>query len=110
MKTVENIFSLQRELFCVFLAKSNQTSSDLVSLTASNSVPPPLTSPEKPNPEGTLVCQICFENFNGNWGLVHGRTMHAGYCEGCAEKLKKDKLPCPQCRSEIEAVIKVFMN
>ena len=54
-----------------------------------------LTSPEKPNPEGSLVCQICFENFNGNWGLVHGRTMHAGYCEGCAEKLKKDKLPCP---------------
>ena len=85
MKT-ENIFSLQREFFCVFLAQSNQTSPDLV---PSNSVPPPLTSPEKPDPERTLVCKICFENFNGNWGLVHGQTMHGGYCEGCAERPKK---------------------
>merc|ERR1712048_665436 len=66
--------------------------------------------PEEPHPEGSLVCQICYENSNGNWGLVHGGTMHAGYCEGCAEKLKRDRLPCPQCRSDIEAVIKVFMN
>jgi hypothetical protein len=60
MKAVENIFSLQREFFCVSLAQSNQTSPDLVLLSASNSVPPPLTSPEKPNPEGSLICQICF--------------------------------------------------
>ena len=94
----------------LFLAQTNRTTPVPNPLSASVSAPPQLPSPEKPDPEGTLVCQICFENFNGNWGLVHGRTMHAGYCEGCAEKLKKDKLPCPQCRSDIEAIIKVFMN
>ena len=78
-------------------------------MSASISVPPPLPSPEKPNPEGTLVSQICIENFSGYWDLVHGQTMNVGYCEGCAENLKKDKLPCPQCRREIEAAIKVFL-
>ena len=80
------------------------------SAATSGSAPATTTMPEEPDPEGSLVCQICFETYNGNWGLVHGRTMHAGYCEGCAEKLKRDRLPCPQCRSDIEAVIKVFMN
>jgi len=65
---------------------------------------------EQPNQEGSFTCQICFEKYNGNWGLLHGGTMHAGYCQGCAQKLKNDKAPCPQCRCEVEAVIKVFMN
>merc|ERR1712083_43437 len=65
---------------------------------------------EQSNPEGIYTCQICFEKFDGNWGFVHGGTMHAGYCQGCVLKLKQDGSPCPQCRCDIEAVIKVFMN
>merc|ERR1712223_669638 len=84
-------------------------------ITSGSALAPLTTKPEEPHPEelhpeGSLVCQICYENCNGNWGLVHGGTMHAGYCERCAEKLKRDRLPCPQCRSDIEVVIKVFMN
>ena len=56
-------------------------------------------------------CHNCFEELNGdNWGLVHGETSHAGYCRNCARRLKQQGLQCPQCRADIEAIIKIFSN
>ena len=54
---------------------------------------------------------ICNEELNGdNWGLVHGETSHAGYCRNCARRLKNQGLQCPQCRADIEAIIKIFSD
>ena len=58
--------------------------------------------------EEDSVCRICLENLTGNWGLVHKETMHAGYCGNCAKRLKNDRLPCPQCRANIQAVVRVY--
>ena len=56
-------------------------------------------------------CHTCFEELNGdNWGLVHGETSHAGYCRNCARRLKNQVLTCPQCRANIEAIIKIFSD
>ena len=60
------------------------------------------------NVEEDPICSICQEKLTGNWGLVHEESMHAGYCENCAKRLKNDRLPCPQCRANIEAVIRVY--
>ena len=56
-------------------------------------------------------CLICNEELNGdNWGLVHGETSHTGYCRTCARRLKNEHLQCPQCRADIEAIIKIFSD
>ena len=56
-------------------------------------------------------CHNCFEELNGeNWGLVHGETSHAGYCRPCARRLQNQGLQCPQCRANIEAIIKIFSD
>jgi len=55
-------------------------------------------------------CQICEEKLNNeNWGLVHGDSMHFGYCKVCANRLKNSGLPkCPDCCADIEAVLRVY--
>ena len=56
-------------------------------------------------------CHNCFEELNSdNWGLVHGETSHAGYCRNCARRFKSQGLQCPQCRGDIEAIIKIFSD
>ena len=71
--------------------------------------PTPLQTPQ---PKIELKeCHNCFEELNGdNWGLLHGETSHAGYCRNCARRLKNERLPCPQCRADIEAIIKIFSD
>jgi len=55
-------------------------------------------------------CQICEEKLhNENWGLVHGDSMHFGYCKICANKLKNSKLPkCPDCKSDVKTALRVY--
>merc|ERR1712008_183519 len=55
-------------------------------------------------------CQICEEKIhNENWGLVHGDSMHFGYCKICSNKLKNSTSPkCPRCCADIETVIRVY--
>ena len=58
--------------------------------------------------EANVECPICCEPLNEeNWGLLHGGTIHSGYCEECSNTLKKDGMNCPECRAIIEAVVKV---
>ena len=58
--------------------------------------------------EANVECPICCEPLNEeNWGLLHGGTIHSGYCEECSKTLKKDGMNCPECRAVIEAVVKV---
>ena len=54
-------------------------------------------------------CQICYAALNDvNYGFLHGNTIHSGYCENCANRLKQDGQDCPECRATIQAVIKVY--
>ena len=55
-------------------------------------------------------CQICAEKLHTeNWGLVHGNSMHFGYCKICANRLKNSALPkCPDCCADIENVLRVY--
>ena len=52
-------------------------------------------------------CPVCLEKlFDENWGLIHGDTIHIGFCETCTKRLEEDILPCPKCRASIEKVTK----
>jgi len=59
-------------------------------------------------------CPVCLEKrFGENWGLIHGDTVHIGFCETCTKRLENVKCncancgaKCPKCRARIEKVIK----
>ena len=55
-------------------------------------------------------CQICEEKLHNDiWGLVHGDSMHFGYCKICSNRLKNSTSPkCPNCCADIETVIRVY--
>jgi len=55
-------------------------------------------------------CQICEEKLHNDiWGLVHGDSMHFGYCKICSNRLKNSTTPkCPDCCADIETVIRVY--
>lgn len=57
---------------------------------------------------GVVHCSVCMTG-SSDYGFLHGRQMHAGFCEDCATTISR--LPekrCPVCRVPIEAVIKIF--
>jgi len=60
--------------------------------------------------QGESYCLNCEEKLHGeNWGLVHGDSMHYGYCKICANRLKNSTSPkCPYCCADIETVIRVY--
>lgn len=63
---------------------------------------------DQQNGVGVVHCSVCMTG-NSDYGFLHGRQMHAGYCEDCSTKISR--LPekrCPVCRVPIEAVIKIF--
>merc|ERR1719203_1490402 len=55
-------------------------------------------------------CQICDEKlYHENWGVVHGDSMHYGYCKICANRLKNSTSPkCPHCWADIDSVLRVY--
>ena len=55
-------------------------------------------------------CQNCEEKLhNENWGLVHGNSMHFGYCKICSNQLKNSTSPkCPHCCADIDSVLRVY--
>ena len=42
-------------------------------------------------------CHVCLEKrFGENWGLIHGDTIHIGFCETCTKRVEK----CPnECKN-----------
>ena len=62
-------------------------------------------------------CNICLEELEENWGLVHDYpeySIHAGFCRKCAEKIYRDRNSpdhngCPQCRRPIKNFMKIFI-
>ena len=60
-------------------------------------------------------CPVCLEKrFSENWGLIHGDTVHIGFCETCTRRVEKPHqcecahhcAKCPKCRLRIEKVTK----
>ena len=62
-----------------------------------------VTSTGQLNTIDNQECPVCLEKlFDENWGLIHGDTIHIGFCETCTKRLHEDVLPCPKCRASIE--------
>ncbi len=53
--------------------------------------------------DDSKLCCICMDAPN-TVGLLHGSSLHAGFCESCADKLRC----CPICQRDIERQIRVF--
>merc|ERR1712008_636883 len=62
-------------------------------------------------------CPVCLEKqFGENWGLIHGDTVHIGFCDTCIKRVEKcpnqcenvncANAKCPKCRACIEKVTK----
>ena len=60
----------------------------------------------KPEDKEKKMCPVCFDN-EVNTALVPcGHT----YCKGCSEADKSRYAKCPQCRTQINARIKIFFS
>lgn len=60
----------------------------------------------KPEDKEKKMCPVCFDN-EVNTALVPcGHT----YCKGCSEADRSRYAKCPQCRSQINARIKIFFS
>lgn len=64
----------------------------------------PLQSP--PEREDADMCLVCMERPN-EAGLLHGDSMHAGFCLRCACRVEAERR-CPICQRHIERVVRVF--
>ena len=72
-------------------------------LKENNAISKFVTSTQNLNTIDNERCPVCLEKlFDQNWGLIHGDTIHIGFCETCTKRLEEDVLPCPKCRASIE--------
>jgi tetratricopeptide (TPR) repeat protein len=60
--------------------------------------------PRARDEDDSKLCCICMDAPNAV-GLLHGDSMHAGFCEACADKLRC----CPICQRGIERQIRIFL-
>lgn len=62
----------------------------------------------KLEPEPKLECIVCRRSMDQIYGLVHGESAHQGYCEGCAEMILYNQLPCPICRAQVTKLLRIY--
>jgi hypothetical protein len=60
----------------------------------------------KPEDVQKKMCPVCFENEVNTAMVPCGHT----YCKGCSEADRSRYARCPQCRSQINARIKIFFS
>jgi hypothetical protein len=76
-----------------------------------------VTSTGELNVNDDEECPVCLEKrFSENWGLIHGDSVHIGFCDTCIKRVKEcpnqcenvncANAKCPKCRASIETVIK----
>jgi len=82
----------------------------------SNLISKILDSSNKLTSTETKECPVCLEKrpARENWGLLHGDTIHIGFCETCTkilesncgcERQKCSNRTCLKCRAPLERVI-----
>ena len=59
--------------------------------------------------EEANICHICLFPMKENSALLQNDHVHAGVCQGCAERLVDMKVKCPICRADIMGILKVFL-